>query len=131
MYHKSLDYYSALLNVLSYSLEHDEIEEIVGFQLAGDYWINIIIELTTLEVGKKDYNNFLVRQNKAAINSYIAFVNDTIGSIIKAEEDRELSNQEKRDNIKYGRKAYRLSWVAIAVSIVAVLSEMLITICTK
>lgn len=41
--------------------------------------------------------------------SIIAYAKHLISEIEKAEHDRELSNQEKVENMRYGKKAYGLA----------------------
>lgn len=47
-----------------------------------------------------------------------------IERIVNAEQDRTLTNEESLSNIKYGRKGYKLSIIAIIVSGIAILLEL-------
>lgn len=49
----------------------------------------------------------------------------------KEEADRNLSNQEKLDNIKYGRRGYVLSIIAIIISLSAIATEIILRRCLK
>lgn len=49
---------------------------------------------------------------------------DMISYLDAVDQDRRLSNEESECNIKYGRKGYRLSIIAIVISSAAILLEI-------
>ena len=124
MEHKTIEYCVAALKVYSAILDdgktHFTYDE--GKSLAGIYWMNIVKEMVESKVGYSDYGEF-----NATITSQLlplrGSVNDLLKKLQEDAEDRELSNKEKRENIKYGRKGYRLSIVAIIISLVTLLFE--------
>ena len=124
MEHKTIEYCVAALKVYSAILDdgktHFTYDE--GESLAGIYWMNIVKEMVESKVGYSDYGEF-----NATITGRLlplrGSVNDLLKKLQEDAEDRELSNKEKRENIKYGRKGYRLSIVAIIISLVTLLFE--------
>lgn len=60
----------------------------------------------------------------AVKEALIKHADDLVKYFEKQESDRELSNREKVENITFGRKGYRLSRIAIALSALAIAVEI-------
>lgn len=105
------DFYVGLINVIDYLTNPNswDVFPDKGEELAGNYWPEIGRLLS------KDYhagwfeNGRFHISNRPILTSLREDCAHTIERIDKAEQDRNLSNQEKIENISYGRKAYMLA----------------------
>ena len=122
---KNIGYCNAALKVLSTILDDGKkafsFEE--GQQIAGIYWRPIVQEMVEAKAGYSDHGNFkaTVTANLLEMRAETTALRDRL---LNEDFDRKLANEESACNIKYGRKVYRMSIIAIIVSSAAILLEL-------
>jgi len=125
MENKNIDYCNSVLKVLSAILNDGKTEFSFaeGMQIDGMYWKSIVREMVEAKAGYSDYGNFkaTVTANLLEMRAEVTALRDRL---LVEEFDRKLANEESVCNIKYGRKGYRISIVAIIVSSAAILLEL-------
>lgn len=95
-----------------------------GKELSGDYW-GAILDLfrdtrgTYLLVGGSVGMN-----DRDALKSLLAECKNKIVDIEEAEHDRLLANTESEANIRYGKRGYIMSIIALAISVLALALEI-------
>ncbi len=116
------EYYKAVIDVMKYISEGNSYVTLEdGERLAGNYWpsvrdafseVKAVVELSNgdISVTQGHLLNPLYNDSEAAIER-----------LEKMESDRELDNRYKEENIKYGRKGYRISIVAIILSVTSII----------
>ncbi len=119
------EYYESIIRVIDY-LGDDKWDVFPekGLELASDYWPEIGRMLKEdLHLGWFDYGQFHIN-NRPQLASLRKDCQYAIERIDKEEYTRNLANEECFSNIKYGKKGYHLSIVAIIISSIAILLEI-------
>lgn len=121
----SKEYYSSLLHFLVDACRNTctdfTYEE--GVEIAGNDWLMICNDLQNRGLARLNYGSLRIFQCPPLIPVMVEC--QTSIDRIKAEEhDRHLANKERLANIKYGKKGYRLSIVAIIISLIALGTEI-------
>lgn len=118
------NYVEAMIRFLENVSSKENISCAKGENLCGAYWPIIRKEL--------DKDVLMLYEGGAAYVKYTNTIPATLSKyrgilseIQKAEDDRELDNLTKRVSNKYAKRAYRLSIVAIIISLAAVIVEIL------
>lgn len=121
----SKEFYESVIRIIDYLNEgNNEVTKAKGHELAGNYW---------REIGK-----LLASKTSSSFFEYEVFsichtedlgplyedCKHFISEMENAEHDRNITNEESICNIKYGKKGYRLSVIAIIVSVIAILLEL-------
>ena len=122
---ESKEYYQSFISVIKYAAEgHGTITLEKGEELAGNYWPRIYSVLCENKVGIGMSNgNFSITQGQY-MNPIYADCVHAIEEIEKREADRELDNAVKRSNIRYAKRAYRISIGALIVSALSFLWQI-------
>lgn len=98
-----------------------------GRELCNGYWEDIRNEL-----GKKVFilctDSVIVLSVDYHLTATLKDYREKLAVIEKAEQDRELDNKAKQTSIKYAKKANRNSKIAIVISVVAIILEILLRI---
>lgn len=123
---ESKEYYQSVIRIVEYFEKSNEhmIHSELAQKLAGNYWPRIAYRFRDIKAGGLDSGGDFYLNRPHMLNPEYEDARINIEAIEKAEYDRELSNKEKLENIMYGRKAYRLSLVAILLSAIAVIVEI-------
>lgn len=125
MDHK-LNFYEALANFLK-TVEYGKIyyfSESHGREITGRYWPCVCRWLSDHNLAYP-YQNEIDFTTFPRLENYIVELTDKIESIKTADIDRALDNEEKRCNIKYGRRGFYTAIVSIIISSVALLLQLL------
>lgn len=125
---ESKEYYQSVIRIVEY-FEKNKGQYMISSEeaqeLAGNYWPRIAYRFRDIKAGGLDSGGDFYLNKPHMLNPEYEDARKNIETIEKAEYDRELSNKEKLENIMYGRKAYRLSLVAILLSAIAVTVEII------
>lgn len=124
----SKEFYESVIRVIDYlgpySKDVWNVTPDKGQELAGDYWPEIgRMFKEDYHLGWFDHGQFRIN-NRPQLAPLRKDCEHEIEKIDKAEQDRLLSNEESVCNIKYGRKGFRISIVAIIISGIAILLEL-------
>lgn len=124
----SKEFYQSVIRVIDYlnpyAKEVWEVSPEKGQELAGDYWPEIgRMFKEDFHLGWFEYGRFHIndRPQLAPIREDCKHI---IEAIDKTEQDRLLANEESVCNIRYGKKGFRISIVAIIISGIAILLEL-------
>ena len=124
----SREFYESVIRVIDYLNPYlTEVRYVMpdkGAELAGGYWPEIgRMFKEDLHLGWFECGRFYIgkRERLAPLRKDCEH---RIEKIDKAEQDRLLANEESICNIKYGRKGFRISIVAIIISGIAILLEL-------
>ena len=116
----SKEFYESLIRVIDYLKPNVwNIEPEKGGELAGNYWPEIGRMLKEdYNAGLFEYGNFRItrREKLPPLREDCKHI---IEEFNKADYDRNLANMESEENIKYGRKGYRISIIALIISLLA------------
>lgn len=124
----SKEFYESIIRVIDYlnpyTKEVWDVSPEKGQELAGDYWPEIGRMFNeNYHLGWFAYGGFHIG-DRPRLASLRKDCEHEIERIVNAEQDRTLTNEESLSNIKYGRKGYKLSIIAIIVSGIAILLEL-------
>lgn len=114
---ESKEYYLSFISVINYAAEgHRTITLKKGEELAGNYWPRIYRTLCENKVGIGiSGGKFDITQGQY-MNPIYADCIHALEEIEKREADRYLDNAVKHSNIKYAKRAYRISIGALIVA---------------
>ena len=121
----SKEFYESVIRVIEYIAEGNRnISCKKGEDLANNYWPAIVSlfkehHSVSMMVG----GDIIVTQGQN-LNPLYEDCKNHLKRIEASEYDRNLSNEESVCNIKYGRKGFRISIVAIIISGIAILLEL-------
>ena len=122
----SKEFYNSLIRVIDY-LKPDvwNIEPEKGMELAGNYWPEIGRMLKEdYHAGWFEYGNFHITRREK-LPPLREDCKHMIEIIEEAEHDRLLANTESEANIKYGKRGYVMSIIALAISVLALALEII------
>ena len=116
----SKEFYQRLVKVIEYLLNVDRsIDNDKGKEIAGENWGDIIDFFRNHRGVYFFSHNYIGVKDREKLISLLAECKSKIADIDKSEYDRELANLESRENIKYGRKGYRIAIAALVISLLA------------
>lgn len=121
----SKEFYESVIRVIEFANSHrGNVGQNAGTKIAGAYWTEVGRYLSE-EINAGWFTNGLFRTTRPErLPAVVEGCKHTIETMEKAEHDRNLANEESVCNIKYGRKGYRLSIIAIIISGIAILLEL-------
>lgn len=122
---RTREYLESVLRVVDgiFAEDSEVITDERHWHYGGIYWGTITDELRRLGLLYFDGDDWRI-SGFQALRLYRIDVQTELDAIIKAEYDRKLANDEKIENMKYGKKAYKLSKIAIWLSAIAILVEI-------
>ena len=122
-------FYVEVIKVIDYLNDgHKRLVDKDGLKIAPLYWPSICNLLKSNNSVYKNTSGFIQLNYPQNLTPLLEDAKSHIVAIDKAEEDRKLANKEKEENILYGRKGYRLSKIALWVSIASILANILMWI---
>lgn len=122
----SKEFYESLARAIEYLIDGNKtLDPKVGKKLTGNYWSAVYDFFRTSKGVYCMIGEIVGLSNKESLLSVLEDCRNHIKSLEKIESDRELSNREKIENITYGRKGYKLSKIAIWLSGLAILVEII------
>ena len=123
------EYYQSLMSVIEYiEAGHSEISCDKGTELSGDYWPRIFRLFQSERVGVGlGGGDFHVTQPQY-LNPIYADCLHAIEEIEKRDADRELANEAKRTSMKYARRAYWISIIAIVIAAASLIWQIFIRV---
>lgn len=129
MYH-SKEYYQAILHVIDYVNEFlpDSITLEKGVDLAGDYWPAVIKAFQNADVIRTSSGGSIWLRDLQNLAPLAAECEAKIKAIEASEKHFKLSIEQMENQIVYGRKGYRLSKVAIWISVGSFIGNVLLSI---
>ena len=119
------------INVLRHLKECSTLYDIEGIRIAGDYWFSI-----KDEVSKRCQGDFFraiesdgdIRQeggipvlSKEQVRSFLAECEDELEVLENETYDRDMTRQAKEINIRYTKRAYTISLIALFISVLTAL----------
>lgn len=121
------EYCQSLMSVIEYvEAGHSEISCGKGTELSGDYWPRIFRLFQSERVGVGlSGGDFHVTQPQY-LNPIYADCLHAIEEIEKRDADRELGNAATKSNMKYARRAYWISIIAIVIAAASLAWQILI-----
>lgn len=123
------EYYQALISIIDYVNNGNNIITCEkGEELAGNYWPRIYEFLYEKRIGTAiSGGEFIVTQSQYLSPIYEDCLH-AIKEIEKQEYDRNLDNKAKKYNIKYAKRAFWISIIALLVGIITLAWQILQTI---
>lgn len=117
---ESKEYYQSIMSVIEYLIDgHKDITYEKATDLSGEYWPRIYDLLCGNHIGVGISGGCFHVTNPQYLNPIHADCMHALDEIAKQEADRELANKAHETDIRYARKAYWVSWVAIAVAVLS------------
>lgn len=125
-----INYYKSVIRVIDFisDSETHEVSGDKGYELAGNYWPSVVELLKDNHVVSVGSGGTIFITQHHLLGPIYEESHHKCREIEKNEHDRELSNREKEENIKYGKKGYRLAIIALIVSCIAILIEILLAL---
>lgn len=124
----SREFYESIIRVIDYLNPYTkdvwDVSPEKGEELAGGYWPEIGRMFSEkYRLGWFAYGGFHIddRPRLASLRKDCEY---EIEKIDKAERDRLLANEESAANIKYGKKGFSISIIALVISGIAILLEL-------
>lgn len=117
-------YVEAMIRFLENVTPGDEISRERGQELCGDYWSLVRKELDKSVLMLYEGGGAYVKYDRYLSASLLKYRN-MLESIEKEEADRELDNETKRIGNKYAKRAHTLSILAMILSGIAIIVEIL------
>lgn len=117
-------YVEAMIRFLENVTPGDEISRERGQELCGDYWSLVRKELDKSVLMLYEGGGAYVKYDRYLSASLLKYRN-MLESIEKEEADRELDNETKRIGNKYAKRAHTLSILALILSGIAIIVEIL------
>lgn len=123
---QSKEYYQAILDVIDYVNEvlPDCITLEKGIDLAGDYWPAVVKAFQKADVVRTSSGGSIWLRDLQNLAPLAAECEEKIKAIEAAEKHFQLSIEQMENDIKFGRKSYRISIIAIILSSLAILVEI-------
>lgn len=123
------EYYQAFISIIDYVNNGNNIITCEkGEELAGNYWPRIYEVLYEKRIGTAiSGGEFIVTQSQYLSPIYEDCLH-AIKEIEKQEYDRNLDNKAKKYNIKYAKRAFWISIIALLVGIITLAWQILQTI---
>lgn len=121
----SIEFYQSVIKVIEYFDEGNRaISNQKGNELSGNYWPAIVALFVENKAVVAVKGGEIVLTHGTNLYPVYEDCKNIIKEMEKAEHDRNLRNKESEENIKYGRKGYELSKIAIWLSAIAILVEI-------
>jgi hypothetical protein len=117
-------YVEAMIRFLENVTPGDEISRERGQELCGNYWSLVRKELDKSVLMLYEGGGAYVKYDRYLSSTLLKYRN-MLESIEKEEADRELDNETKRIGNKYAKRAYTLSILALILSGIAIIVEIL------
>lgn len=126
---KNIDYCERALKVYAEILDNGKTHFTYneGESIAGCYWMPIADEMERHKAGYSDYGAFTA----TVMARLLKLRAETQALLIKRKEEKALydtSIKEKIENIKYGKRGFHTSIVALILSLLAILTEIALRI---
>lgn len=126
---KNIDYCEKALNVYAEILDKRKTYFTYkeGETIAGCWWVQIVKEMEKHKAGYSDYGTFTV----TITGNLLALRAEHQSLLTKLQRDKilyDITIKEKVDNIKYGRRGFHTSIVALILSLLAILTEIALRI---
>lgn len=121
----SKEFYESVIRVIEYIAEGNRsvsCEE--GEELAGNYWPAVVMLFREHHAVSVMMGGSIHITQGQYLNPLYEDCKNHLKRIDESEYDRNLANEESVCNIKYGRKGFRISIVAIIISGIAILLEL-------
>lgn len=116
------EYYKAVIDVIKYISEGNSYVTLEdGERLAGNYWPSVRDAFSEVKAVVELSNGDISVTQGHLLNPLYSDSEAAIERLEKMESDRGLDNRYKEENIKYGRKGYRISIVAIILSVASII----------
>lgn len=116
------EYHKAVIDVIRYISEGNSYVTLKdGERLAGNYWPSVRDAFFETKAAIGLSNGDISVTQGHLLNPLYSDSEAALERLEKMEADRELDNRYKEENIKYGRKGYRISIVAIILSIISII----------
>ena len=123
----------AKISVLEYLTKNKTLYDRDGIELAGDYWYDI-----KADVNERCKGNFFRETNSGGVKqegginvlfteqvyAFLAECKDKLDELENDLYDRELTREAKKMNIRYTRRAYVISLVSLAISILSAIGAL-------
>lgn len=121
----SKEFYESVIRVIEHANDHKgNVGRATGTVLAGAYWTEVGRYLSE-EIHAGWFTNGLFQTTRPErLPAVVEDCKHIVETMEQAEYDRNLANEESVCNIKYGRKGFRISIVAIIISGIAILLEL-------
>lgn len=121
----SREFYESVIRVIEYIAGGNRnVSCKKGDELAGNYWPAIVTLFKEHHAVSVMMGGDIIVTQGQYLNPLYEDSKNHLKRIDEAEYDRNLSNEESVSNIKYGRKGFRISIVAIIISGIAILLEI-------
>lgn len=123
------EYYQSFISIINYVAEgNNTITCEKGEELAGNYWPRIYKVLNEKKLGTAiSGGTFIITQGQYLNPIYEDCIH-SIKELEKQESDRDLDNKAKRINIKYAKRAFWISIIALLVGFITLAWQILQTI---
>ncbi len=118
------NYVEAMIRFLENVRPNEEISRERGYELCGDYWSLVRKELDKSVLMLYEGGGAYVKYDRYLSATLLKYRN-LLASIEKEEADRELDNETKRIGNKYAKRAHTLSILALILSGIAIIVEIL------
>lgn len=116
------EYHKAVIDVIKYISEGNSYVALKdGERLAGNYWPSVRDAFFETKAAIGLSNGDISVTQGHLLNPLYSDSEAAIERLEKTEADRKLDNRYKEENIKYGRKGYRISIVALILSIISII----------
>lgn len=123
------EYYQAFISIIDYvNNENNTITCEKGEELAGNYWPRIYEFLYEKRIGVASSGGDIFITQSQYLSSIYEDCLHSIKEIENQEYDRNLDNKAKKYNIKYAKRAFWISIIALLVGIVTLAWQILQTI---
>lgn len=124
---QSRDYYQSIIRIIEHINDTQDmmLPCSVATQLAGEYWPQICQDLADRKIGVMLSGGRLSITQPQFLSPLYADAHYALEQLRRLDEDRELDNLMKKDNIRYGRRGYRISLVALCLSAAAIAIELI------
>lgn len=119
-----VNYLKAVIAVIEFIFNgHRFVLRRDGERLAGNYWVSVCNLFVSQKVGYEKGGDFYVDNERYLQPVYASYLNG-IYQYERDERDRQLENKFKEENILYGKKGYKISVIAIILSSLSILPEI-------
>lgn len=124
------EYYEAFLAVIDYFDTNNQwdISPEKGFEIAGDYWPRIFEEIKGRQIGTDIIGAGIHLSSPHKLRPLRADFRNAVKEIEKQEEDRLLDNASKYSGIKYARRSFIISLIALIAAIGSLAWQIIIVI---
>lgn len=120
-----IEYYKVLVEVIEFISEGNHfVQYEKGNEIAGNYWPQIFDYLISKGAGTGSNGGDLFIEQGQKLSPIYASAQHQIDVLEKEEQDRLLDIKFKEENILYGKKGYKISVIAIILSSLSILLEI-------